>query len=204
MVTKMDADDRARIEAAVKAAETRTSAEIVVMVAKAATDYRAVELMAAAVLSLALPAILLPFPSISALTIWVAQLVLFGLLATLLPAAGAGRFLVGSRRVQGDARAMAEAEFFAHGLRRTSSRAAVLLFVALREHKVELLWDDAAEPHLGDGKTEPILSDVASRIRAGELTEGLELATARLADCLEGALPPREGRSNELPNVILR
>lgn len=202
MVDILTEDGQARLQSAVARAEKRTSAEIVVMVMRGVTDYRTVELMTAAVVSLALPAALLPFTGIPALFIWTAQLSVFVVLALGLPFLGAGRFFVGSGRITRDVEAAAQAEFYAHGLRRTRKRAAVLIFVAVREHRVHVLHDDAAGEVVPEEAWNEIADLVASRMKAGEALAGLEAAVERVAELLEGDLPPGADDHDELPNVI--
>jgi putative membrane protein len=202
MVEVFTPAERAELETAVAEAEARTSAEIVVMVVRSATDYRTAEIMAAAIASLALPAALLPFTAIPALVIWVAQLALFVGLALLLPALTAGRFLVGRSRIGEDVAARARAEFFAHGLRRTEKRAAVLIFVALGEHMVEILPDDAAAKAVSQEGWDQLAHDLAAAIKGGNLVGGLKAASAQTADLLSGEMPAGEDKRDELPNVI--
>lgn len=203
MVDVLSEDDRTRINEAVKAAESKTSAEIVVMVMRQATDYRTVEILTAAAVALAVPAVLLPFSSIPALTIWVAQLLAFVVLTLVLPRFGAGRLLLGKDRITDDVRAVAQAEFFAHGLRRTSERAAVLVFVALAEHRVELLCDDRASELVEDADWRRIASSLAARMKDGRTVEGLEAAATEIGELLAEHLPQDEGGgTDELPNVI--
>ncbi|MCQ8184138.1 TPM domain-containing protein [Parvularcula maris] len=202
MVEVFTDEERAELEAAVAAAEARTSAEIVVMVVRSATDYRTAEIMAAAIASLALPAALLPFTAIPAFVIWIAQLALFVGLALLLPAMSAGRFLVGRSRVAEDVAARARAEFFAHGLRRTEKRAAVLIFVALAEHVVEILPDDAAAEAVSAEDWGKVAGDLAAAIKSGKLVDGLKAASDQTADLLSGTMPAGEDKRDELPNVI--
>jgi putative membrane protein len=202
MVEVFSEEERTQLEAAVAAAEAKTSAEIVVMVVRSATDYRQVEILTAAIASLALPAFLLPFTAIPALVIWIAQLAVFVALALLLPALSAGRLLVGPSRVAADVAARARAEFFAHGLRRTEQRAAVLLFVALGEHKVEILPDDAAATTVGQEEWSEVARHLAAAIKSGDLLGGLKQASARTAELLTEHLPAGEGSRDELPNVI--
>lgn len=203
MVDILSEDQRQRVEAAVAAAEAQTSAEIVVMVTPRSVDYQSRELIAAAVAALALPAVLLPFASVPALTIWMAQLALFGGLATLLPRLGAGRFLVSSARVQEDVHGAARAAFFAYGLRRTSQRAAVLVYVSMAEHHVEILADDGAAAVVSDDAWQGVTTDLAGAIKAHQLTEGLDKAAGDIAALLSDKLPPKTSNPDELPNVIV-
>lgn len=204
MVDLITEEEASRLERAVQQAESRTSAEIVLMVRRSATDYAAVETMAAAIASLALPAALLPFTSIPALVIWIAQLLLFAALAILLPMVSAGRWFVGRGRVVRDVEATARAEFFAHGLRRTSRRGAVLVFVAMREHVVDVIADDGASAAVDDGTWADVAAMLAARIRDGDVVGGLEATAGRIADLLAEKLPPDDGSGDELPNLIVR
>ncbi|NRA29553.1 MAG: hypothetical protein HRU11_04760 [Parvularculaceae bacterium] len=203
MVDFMTEDSRARLQSAVSRAEKRTSAEIVVMVMRHSTDYRAVEFMAAAILAMALPAALLPFASLPALWIWLAQLVMFVTLAMAFPILRIGRFLVGDDRMSRDVQAAARAEFFAHGLRRTKQRAAVFLFVTIREQKVQVLYDDGAAAIVPEEAWGDLASFIATRMKAGDGVSGLEEAVSKVADLLESDLPPMVDDEDELPNVIM-
>ncbi|MBB4659811.1 hypothetical protein [Parvularcula dongshanensis] len=196
-------EERERIEAAVAEAETRTGAEIVVMVVRHATDYRTVEMTAAGIAALTLPAVLLPFPSVPALMIWLCQLVLFAILGVVLPAVGVGRRLVGKARLARDVRAAAEAEFFAHGLRDTGERAAVLIYAAMAERSVEVLCDTRASEVIGRGEWRGLAGDLARRLKAKQPIEGLTEAAARAGDLLAPHFPPGSGTGNELPDVIV-
>lgn len=203
MVGFMTDDSQARLQSAVSRAEKRTSAEIVVMVMRSTTDYRAVEFMAAALLAMALPAALLPFAAIPALWIWLVQLVLFVALAIGFPIVGIGRFVVGDGRISRDVQAAARAEFFAHGLRRTKHRAAVFLFVAIREQKVQVLYDDGAAAIVPEEAWGELASLIAMRMKSDDGVSGLEEAVSKVADLLEADLPPLVDDENELPNVII-
>lgn len=203
MVELFTEEERARIEAAVAAAEARTSGEIVVMAVRSATDYKATEITAAAIAALVLPGVLLPFEAVPALVIWISQLVLFTVLGVLLPLLAVGKRIVGTARRERDVRAAAEAQFFAQGLRNTQDRAAVLVFVAIEEHIVEVLYDDAAGKKVGKGEWRSLAGDLARRMKAGEAVAGLEDAARRAGDLLAPHFPPRKGDRNELPDVIL-
>ncbi len=196
-------EDRAAVEAAVREAEAGTSAEIVVMLVRRAIDTRAAEIMAAAIAALGLPTALLPFEEVSALLIWVAQLAVFVALATLLPLLGLGTRLVGKEARGKAVRAAAEAQFYAHGLRNTDERAAVLIYVALAERAVEVVTDDAAGA-VGPAQWRGLAGDLARRLKAGQARDGLCEAARRAGDLLSGRFPPRAGDRNELPDVIVR
>ena len=153
---------------AVAAAETRTGAEVVLMVVRRATDTRTAEMTAAAILALAVPAALLPFAqraprsssgSLSSSPSWLA--------AVLLPATGARASAAQPRNSRSvDAvRAAAEAQFFSHGLRNTDERAAVLIFVSMAEREAHVLFDDAAGAKVGPAQWRGVAGDLARGIK---------------------------------------
>ena len=195
-------DERERLTAAVRAAEARTGAEIVLMVVRRATDFRAGEIAAAALAALSLPAALLPFGEVPALLIWIAQLVLFAGLGALLPRLGAGARLAGAERRGRAVRAAAEAQFFSRGLRNTEDRAAVLIFVAMAEREAHVLYDDAAGAAVGPAQWRGLAGDLARGIRAGDPLGAMTAAAARAGDLLAPHLPPRADDADELPNLV--
>lgn len=196
-------EDRAAVEAAVAEAEASTSAEVVVMVVRSASDYRAAEMTAAGLAALTLPALLLPFEEVSALLIWVCQLALFVILGAALPMLGVGARLVGAKRRAADVRAAAEAQFYAHGLRNTDDRAAVLIYVAMNERMVEVVTDDAARA-VGPAQWRGLAGDLARRLKAGQARDGLREAAGRAGALLAGPFPPGDQNPNELPDVIVK
>ena len=196
-------EEQARLRAAVEAAEARTGAEIVVMAVRRSTDRKAAEMAAAGAAALALPTALLPFPEVSALVIWLAQLVTFVLLAILLPALDIGARLIGPERRAAAVRRAAQAQFFSHGLRNTGERAAVLLFVSMAEREAHVLWDDAAGSKVGAGQWRGLAGDLARGIKAGDTVQALEAAAGRAGELLAPYFPRREDDRDELPNVVI-
>ena len=196
-------DERARLDAAVADAEARTGAEIVLMVLRRATDTRSAEMVLAALLALGLPAALLPFPEVPALVIWLAQLVSFVAFAVLFPVFDLGVRLLPQDRLRREVREAAEAQFFAHGLRNTKERAAVLVLVAWAERQVEIVWDDRAGEAVGPAEWRGVAGTLARDLKAGGRTDALCAAAARIGDLLSGPFPRGSGDENELPDVIL-
>lgn len=196
-------DERQALKDAVTAAEARTGAEIVLMVVARSLDTRTAEMTAAAVTALALPALLLPFQTVPALVIWLAQLVLFVVLATLLPMIDASSRLIGRERRTAAVRAAAEAQFFNHGLRNTAERAAVLIYVSMAEREAHVLYDDIAGTKVGPAQWRGLAGDLARGIKAGDAPAAMQRAATRAGDFLAPHFPRREDDTDELPNVII-
>lgn len=202
MVKDLDSAARARLHAAIAAAETQTSAEIVVVVTRQATDWSAPEVLTGALLALAAPSLLLPMASLSARDIWLVQIAVFALGWWL-----AARLFVLPRmmpaRLGRLTRSAAIGQFAAHGLERTAGRSAVLLFVALRERRVEIVCDDAVDVVMPHADWAPIAATLAAELKAGRLEAGLTRAAAAVGTKLSGPFPARAVNPDELPNLMM-
>jgi putative membrane protein len=199
----MDSDDRDAVADAVAQAETLTSAEIMVVIDRAAGSYRSVPLVMALALALFVPWPLLAMTATSAPRIFLIQLVCAALLiAALLWYGRGGRFVPGfvKRRRAHD---VALREFTARGLTRTRARTGVLLYVALQERYAEVLVDTGldgrVEPETWRGVIEPLL-DAA---RQDRLRAGLIDAVGAIARMLAPHAPPAPDDIDELPNKVV-
>ena len=196
--------ERARIAAAIAAAERGTAGEIVVMVAARSGAYRSLPPALALAGALTVPWPLILLTGLSATRIFLIQLVvalalLVGLAAgpclARLPRA-LPRFL---RRAR--ARAAAQYEFRARGLAGTSGRTGVLIYVALAERYADVVTD------IGVGTApeawRPVLDDLVAALRRDALAEGLVRAVAAAGAILAEAAPPQPGDTDELPNRVI-
>ncbi len=199
----MDSDDRDAVADAVAQAETLTSAEIVVVIDRAAGSYRSVPLVMALTLALFSPWPLLALTATSAPRIFLIQLVCAVLLvATLLWYGRGGRFVPGFVK-RGRAHDVALREFTARGLTRTRARTGVLLYVALQERYAEIVTDTGL-----DGRVEPeiwrsIIEPLLQAARQDRLRAGLIDAVGAIARVLAPHAPPAPDDIDELPNKVV-
>jgi putative membrane protein len=199
----MDSDDRDAVADAVAQAETMTSAEIMVVIDRAAGSYRSAPLLMALTLALFVPWPLLAMTVTSAPRIFLIQLVCAVLLvATLLWYGRGGRFVPGFVK-RGRAHDVALREFTARGLTRTRSRTGVLLYVALQERYAEVLVDTGL-----DGRVEPdtwrgIIAPLLDAARQDRLRAGLIEAVGAIARTLAPHAPPAPDDIDELPNKVV-
>ncbi|MBX9911750.1 MAG: TPM domain-containing protein [Beijerinckiaceae bacterium] len=199
----MDSDDRDAVADAVAQAETLTSAEIVVVIDRAAGSYRSVPLVMALTLALFSPWPLLALTATSAPRIFLIQLVCAVLLvATLLWYGRGGRFVPGFVK-RGRAHDVALREFTARGLTRTRARTGVLLYVALQERYAEIVTDTGL-----DGRVEPeiwrsIIGPLLQAARQDRLRAGLIDAVGAIARVLAPHAPPAPDDIDELPNKVV-
>ncbi len=199
----MDSEDRDAVADAVAQAETLTSAEIMVVIDRAAGSYRAVPLVMALTLALFVPWPLLAMTATSAPRIFLIQLICAVLLvATLLWYGRGGRFVPGFVK-RGRAHDVALREFTARGLTRTRARTGVLLYVALQERYAEVLVDTGldgrVEPDTWRGMIEPLLEAA----RQDRLRAGLIDAVGAIARVLAPHAPPAPDDIDELPNKVV-
>jgi len=194
--------DKQRIEAAVAALETRTSAELAVVVAQRSHDYAAYPFVwaaAAALLAGTLLAVILPH----ALPIEVVLLEggVFAAVHLALHFTPLGLALTPARVKRTNARRLAAAEFASLVAQRTTDRAGLLLFVSLAEHHVEILADRRIDENVGREQWPTIVE----RFRAASgpsLADRLIAAIDACADILARALPPSPDQRNEIPDAL--
>ena len=134
--------ERASIEAAITNAESKTSGEIIVVVATASAGYFAYALMWAALLALLVPWPMIYFTNWPVEHIYLAQLGVF-LLGAVLMQWEALRFAIVPNSIK-RARAHQKAveQFLAQNLHTTKGRTGVLIYVSFAEHYAEVIADD--------------------------------------------------------------
>jgi putative membrane protein len=196
--------DRARIAAAIAAAERRTSGELVAVVAAAADDYRYVSLLWPALAALLLPALLLTaFPALDAWLLYLAQSALFVALALLCQLPRLRMALVPAAIKRQRAGRLAREQFFAQGLHRTQGRTGVLIFVAVAEHHVEIIADRGIDRVVPPGTWDEAVARFVERVRGGAVAEGFLATIALVGERLAEHFPGAADDPDELPNRLI-
>jgi len=195
--------DRARIREAIAAAEARTAGEIFVVVARSSDDYRFVPLLYATLIGLIVPLPLLFLTLWPALTIYLAQLVVFVVLAVVLSLPPLHMLLVPKPVKRARAHARAVEQFMAHGLHVAEARTGVLIFVSLAERYAEIVADAGIAGRVAQAEWDRTVATLLADIGSGKLAEGLVGAIGRAGDMLAAHFPPRPGDRNELPDELI-
>lgn len=202
-MTLITDDERQQIANAIRTTEAVTSGEIVCVVMRAASDYRSVPLLWAALLALAWPWPLIAWTAWSAHTIHVTQLVVFALLAIVL-SFSSWRFRLVPRPVKRRrARQAAREQFFAQGLRRTKERSGVLIFIAEAERYAEILADDGIAAKVDEEAWREALVVLADALRQQRPAAGILDAIALCAPLLASHFPRSATDTNELPDKVV-
>jgi len=230
-VERLTPEDLAAIEAAVRAAEARTTGEIYCVVAQESADYHATPLAWAAGVALLAPALLLmggvqvTAPDISMFGGWTAEqvedvgeamaraalvgtlmlqatLFLVTLFVTAIPPVRRALTPRGMKRDR--VRQRAEEQFLSKNLHATRERTGVLIYVSLAERMAELIADETIHEQVADGTWEPPMAALVDGLKRGDVAAGFSRSIALCADVLAAKFPARPGDNpNELPDAVV-
>jgi putative membrane protein len=201
------AEARARVGAAVREAESRTTGQIVPVVVERSSRHPEARWMAG-VLAAALATAVAELPWFP---VTVAELPFVQLAAGLLGAwlatwAPVERRLSGRRDLDQAALDRAEQAFLEHGLHRTVHGTGVLIFASLREHRAVILGDRGIHARMGDAEWTRAVDALVAGIRRGAPADGFTDAIAMVGARLAEHFPrsPVEAVANELPDELRR
>jgi putative membrane protein len=196
--------EKERIEAAVKAAELRTSGEIVPLVVDAAYSYPRAEIHGGGLLALALAAngswwlfdgSMWIFLAIFLLGYWPCRLLLRFCPALL-------RLLIHPAEIDLEVAECAKTSFLDHNLHRTVDGTGILILICLFERRVQVLADRGIHHAVTPDTWQQVADLVTAGIREGRTADALCEAVAHCGDLLAEKFPPRAGDTDELPNLI--
>jgi putative membrane protein len=195
--------DKARVEEAIRLAETRTSGEIFCVIARQSSDYRLVPVAWAALLSLAVPMPLIYFTLWPASVIYLIQLVVF--VAAVI---GLGqpriRFHIVPRLAKHDrAHAVAMRQFFAQGLDRTENRTGVLIFASAAERYAEIVADAGINAKVAPEVWQRAITSLIDGIKRDRAADGFVAAIEQCGAVLAQHFPPGAMDRDELPNKLV-
>jgi putative membrane protein len=202
---RFSAQDRARITAAIHAAEKSTSGEFVAVVARASDHYVFVPLLWSAILALLFPgACLLAGLSLRWVHVYQLQLLIFIVLAVLLLSVPGLHLALIPRRVK-HARAsrLAKAQFYSQGVQITAHHSGILLFVSLAERYVEIVADKGIHEKLGEAHWKAIIDRFVGHVRRGQIVDGFVDAIGACGAAMAEHYPPDPAATNELSDGLI-
>lgn len=222
-ITGLSEADRQRVGAAVTAAEGNTSGEIVTIVTEQSDGYWDVALAWSAFVAFLALAVLELAPDFYLGMIdrvmgwwesdWTPGAVL-GLALTLVMTKFAAmvllqlwkplRFLLVPGPVR-SARVHARALtcFRVGAERRTTGRTGILIYLSLREHRAEIIADEAIAACVAPEEWGDAMAAMLGHIRDRRIADGMCAAVAKVGEVLAGHLPRAEDDVNELPDRLI-
>lgn len=196
-------DDKRRVEAAIREAERGTAGEIVVVVTRQASRYRAVPLLYSLVAALLAPWPLIAWTQLGPTRIGLVQLGV-ALAVLILPGLPGLRFALvppGLKRMR--AREAAQREFASRGMTDTRGRTGVLLFVAEAEHHAEVIGDVSISGKVPEEAWRGVIEELAGAFKGRAYADGLVAAIGAIGAILARHAPPGAGDVDELPNRVV-
>lgn len=202
---RFSADDKARITAAIHAAEKNTSGEFVAVVARASDHYVLLPLLWSAILALLFPgACLLAGVSLRWVHIYQIQLLVFIVLTVLLLSLpGLHLQLIPQRVKHAHASRLAAAQFYSQGVQLTSHHSGVLFFVSLAERYVEIVADKGIHEKLGEAHWQGIIDLFVTQVRRGKVVDGFVDAIGACGAAMAEHYPPDPANTNELSDGLI-
>ena len=196
---KLSPDDRKAVEDAFAQAQARTRAPIVGVMLRAAADYAAAPLLAAAALALLTPWPLIVLTIMSAERIFLIQLVVFLVaygVASLTPLRIA---MTSPRARRAIAHRAGALQFAVRGLDHAGGREGVLIFVSLAERYARVLPGEAAAAGIDSPAWQGLVDALTADVAAKGPREALIAAAGRVADLLAPRFPPGETATSRMP-----
>jgi putative membrane protein len=198
----ISAPDRQRISNAIRAAEARTSGEIVCVLAQTSSDTTTLPVLVAAVAALGLPWLLVAFTAMTVhgiLSLQVAAFLLF-LVVLWLPRVRVALMPRKARRAV--AHRVALEQFAIRGIARKQERSGILIFVSLAERYARVVADDGIAARVPQSEWQVVIDALVAHMRNGRLADGFVTAINLCGDKLARHYPRTETNRDELPDRI--
>ena len=184
-----NAKDVPSIEAAFEAAQARTRAPLVCVLAPASSDYSVPPLLWSGLIALAAPWPLLLFTHLSAERIFLIQLVVCLAAVGLLSLAAVRYRLTPARIRRGQAHRAALVQFSLRGLDRSPEHNGVLLYVSLAERYARVIADSGASREIEATGWQALIDGLTADLATVGQGEALIRAASRAGDLLARSFP---------------
>ena len=188
----------------IRTAEARTRGELVTVLARESDPYPFIPLLWASMTALAVPPVLLAIGlDWSMAAVSVLQLGLFLVLALALRWTPLKMRLIPKAVKLRRAARTAREVFLDQGLHNTPDRCALMIFVSLGEHYVEILADKGIDAHVSQDQWDAIVADFVAAVKAGRVAEGFDAAVDACGAILAEHFPAEPGTKNALPDHLI-
>lgn len=202
---KFSQQDKARISAAIHAAEKNTSGEFVTVVARFSDHYVFIPLLWAAITAFLLPGVFFLFSiPLAWVHVYQLQLLLFIVLAALFLSVPELHLRMVPQRVKHSrASRLAKAQFYQQGVQLTPHHSGVLFFVSLAEHYVEIVADKGIHEKIGETHWQGIVQEFVAHVQNGKIVDGFVAAINACGAAMATHYPPAADNKNELSDGLI-
>ena len=199
--------DRARISAAIRANEARTTGEIICVLARSSSDQAtAIPVLIAAVLALGVPWVLMATTSLSLQSMLSLQVLAFLVLFLVLGLPRVRTALLPRATRRALAHRAAMEQFVIRGIARKKERTGILIFVSLAERYARIIADEGIAARVPQAHWQGAIDALTGHMGHGHIADGFVSAIETCGDVLAAHFPPpadQTGRQrSELPDRI--
>lgn len=198
----ISAEDRERISASIRAAEAKTSGEIVCVLAQSSAATTALPILLAAMGALVLPWMLVAFTAMPVYRVLSLQIVAFVLLIGILCSPPIRVVLLPRRARRAVAHRVAMEQFAIRGLARKKERTGILIFVSLAERYARIIADEGISARVPQSKWQAAIDALVSHTRDGRIADGFVTAIELCGNELAQHFPRTEASRGALPDRI--
>ena len=198
----ISAQDRKRISDAIRAAEAKTSGEIVCVLARTSTNATALPIFIAAVAALALPWGLVSFTAMTVYSMLSLQVIVFAALTTILSLPRVRAALVPPKARRAVAHRAAMAQFTARGIGRNPESSGILIFVSLAERYARIIADERISAKVPQSHWQAAIDALIAHMRDGRIADGFVTAIDSCGNELAKHFPRSAASHDELPDRI--
>ena len=199
--TPITDQDRARIAAAIHAAEQKTAGDIVCVLMRSSSSYSYAPLLWASFIALLSPWALIAATQISVVRILALQVVIFVVAGLLLMWTPLRMALVPRAVKRTRAHRAGMEQFFARGITQTKNRMGVMIFVSLAEHYAHVVADDGIAARVDHAVWRETVDALTSQIAQGRIADGFVAAIERCGAVM-AEIAPADGTAHTLPDRI--
>lgn len=198
-------EEKQRIEAAVKAAEEKTSGEIVPMVVDESYEYPRAELIGGGIMALAFG--LFVSWALGDESIWwflpvfIVVFFIFQQLIRNLP--NLKRKLINPVEFDIEVREKALVSFVEQGLHETRDKTGILILISLFEHRVQVLADSGINAKVQEHTWEEVVEIIIAGLKTETACDAVCRAVERCGELLQEHFPRKQDDTDELPNLIV-
>lgn len=212
----LNEQEKKQLTEKIQQAESRTTGEIVTVIAQQSDGYRFIPLMWAALLALSVPGFYLlyqyllnsgwSYPGESGLALaelYQIQVLVFLGLGSLFLFTRLRHWVIPRSVKLHRAQRHAHEQFYLQNMHLTENSTGILIFVSVAEHYVEIIVDKAVSDVVDNSVWQSLVNDFIEHVRSGDIATGFNNTVEGCREVLWEHFPAPEGRPDELPNHLI-